>query len=99
LIAVKGSLPISPRPYLRLFQNSAHLLTSLLPTFHFSLVNAHTNTHTQDLALEAVSCITTDLPGGRKEIDVKKYAKVEKLPGGQIEDSRVLKARLFSVPR
>ena len=47
----------------------------------------------QDLALEAVSCITNDLPGGRKEIDVKKYAKVEKLPGGQIEDSRVLKVR------
>ena len=47
----------------------------------------------QDLALEAVNCITNDLPGGRKEIDVKKYAKVEKLPGGQIEDSRVLKVR------
>mmetsp|Transcript_35197 Transcript_35197/g.99643 ORF Transcript_35197/g.99643 Transcript_35197/m.99643 type:complete len:218 (+) Transcript_35197:145-798(+) len=44
-----------------------------------------------DLALEAVSCIAVEHPGGKKEIDVKKYAKVEKLPGGQIEDSRVLK--------
>lgn len=48
-----------------------------------------------DLALEAVNCITNQLPGGRKEIDVKKYAKVEKLPGGQIEDSRVLKGVMF----
>eukprot|EP00873_Tetraselmis_striata_P014268 jgi/Tetstr1/434532/TSEL_023623.t1 len=48
-----------------------------------------------DLALEAVGCITRELPGGGKEIDIKKYAKVEKLPGGQIEDSRVLKGVMF----
>ena len=28
--------------------------------------------------------------GGRKEIDIKKYAKVEKVPGGTIEESKVL---------
>ena len=27
---------------------------------------------------------------GRKEIDIKKYAKVEKVPGGEIANSRVL---------
>jgi len=48
-----------------------------------------------DLALDAVSCVTNLLPSGRKEIDIKKYAKVEKLPGGQIEDSRVLKGVMF----
>lgn len=29
--------------------------------------------------------------GGQKEIDIKNYAKVEKIPGGTIEDCRVLK--------
>ena len=44
------------------------------------------------LALEAVRTVHIE-DGGRKEIDIKRYAKVEKIPGGDVEDSRVLKAR------
>lgn len=47
----------------------------------------------QELALEAVRMVTVDLGGGAKEIDIKNYAKVEKIPGGTIEDCRVLKGR------
>ncbi|KAG8461916.1 hypothetical protein KFE25_013935 [Diacronema lutheri] len=43
-----------------------------------------------ELALDAVQTVYID-SGGRKEIDIKRYAKVEKLPGGDIEHSRVLK--------
>jgi T-complex protein 1 subunit gamma len=43
-----------------------------------------------DLALDAVTTVMVD-QNGRKEIDVKRYAKVEKLPGGELEESRVLK--------
>ena len=43
-----------------------------------------------DLALDAVMRVTVD-DGGRKEIDIKRYAKVEKIPGGEMEDCRVLK--------
>ena len=35
--------------------------------------------------------VTVDLGSGTKEIDIKNYAKVEKIPGGTIEDCRVLK--------
>ncbi len=42
------------------------------------------------LALEAVRTVSHDAGGGRKEIDIKRYARVEKIPGGQIEESRVL---------
>lgn len=42
------------------------------------------------LAIDAVETVHID-EGGRKEIDIKRYAKVEKLPGGNIEESRVLK--------
>lgn len=42
-----------------------------------------------DMALDAVLKVTVE-SGGRKEIDIKKYAKVEKIPGGELEDCRVL---------
>merc|ERR1719486_855585 len=42
------------------------------------------------LALDAVRTVHIE-DGGRKEIDIKRYAKVEKIPGGEVEDSRVLK--------
>uniref|UniRef100_A0AAY4C4I8 T-complex protein 1 subunit gamma n=1 Tax=Denticeps clupeoides TaxID=299321 RepID=A0AAY4C4I8_9TELE len=43
-----------------------------------------------NIALDAVRTVELD-ENGRKEIDIKKYAKVEKIPGGIIEDSCVLK--------
>lgn len=43
------------------------------------------------LALTAVRTVQrTEGPNGRKEIDIKRYARIEKVPGGEIEDSRVL---------
>ncbi|CAG5886939.1 unnamed protein product [Menidia menidia] len=42
------------------------------------------------IALDAVRTVELE-ENGRKEIDIKKYAKVEKVPGGIIEDSCVLK--------
>ncbi|XP_034456431.1 T-complex protein 1 subunit gamma [Hippoglossus hippoglossus] len=43
-----------------------------------------------NIALDAVRTVELD-ENGRKEIDIKKYAKVEKVPGGIIDDSCVLK--------
>lgn len=48
-----------------------------------------------ELALDAVRKVAVDQPDGKKEIDIKKYAKVEKLPGGSIEECRVLNGVLF----
>ena len=42
------------------------------------------------LALQAVRTVTFEVGSGRKEIDIKRYARVEKIPGGEIEDSVVL---------
>lgn len=36
----------------------------------------------QDLAIDAVQTVAVELGNGQREIDVKKYAKVEKIPGG-----------------
>lgn len=50
------------------------------------------------LALDAVAAVTVAPPPGSAappEIDLKKYAKVEKIAGGAIEDSRVLRGVMF----
>jgi T-complex protein 1 subunit gamma len=41
------------------------------------------------LALKAVRTVSWDV-NGKTEVDIKRYARVEKVPGGEIEDSRVL---------
>jgi hypothetical protein len=43
----------------------------------------------QDLALDAVQTVARDVGGGSQECDIKNYAKVEKIPGGTIEDCKV----------
>eukprot|EP00002_Diphylleia_rotans_P032897 TRINITY_DN6945_c0_g3_i2.p1 TRINITY_DN6945_c0_g3~~TRINITY_DN6945_c0_g3_i2.p1 ORF type:complete len:478 (-),score=112.29 TRINITY_DN6945_c0_g3_i2:861-2294(-) len=43
-----------------------------------------------NLALDAVMTVTIDNEG-KKEIDIKRYARVEKVPGGELTDSRVLR--------
>lgn len=47
------------------------------------------------IALEAVSAVSLD-ENGRKEIDIKRYAKIEKIPGGSMEESEVLKGVMFN---
>ena len=49
-----------------------------------------------ELALDAVLCVAADLGNGKMEVDIKKYAKIEKLPGGSLDDCAVLKGVMFS---
>ncbi len=41
------------------------------------------------LAMEAVRCVSVE-KNGHKEIDIKRYAKVEKIPGGTVDECVVL---------
>lgn len=43
-----------------------------------------------EIALNAVQTVAVDKGDGRKEIDIKRYARVEMIPGGTIEESEVL---------
>lgn len=42
------------------------------------------------MALQAVRTVATQDNAGHREIDTKKWARIEKIPGGTIEESRVL---------
>ncbi|KAK7459715.1 hypothetical protein BaRGS_00038951 [Batillaria attramentaria] len=47
------------------------------------------------IALDATKTVFID-EDGRKEIDIKRYAKVEKIPGGTIEESEVLRGVMIN---
>ncbi|SLM33434.1 t-complex protein 1 subunit gamma [Lasallia pustulata] len=44
----------------------------------------------QIIAAFKLRTVSHDVGGGKKEVDIKRYARVEKIPGGEIEDSKVL---------
>ena len=44
-----------------------------------------------NLALDAVMCVARKNEDGTNDIDIKKYAKVEKIAGGSIDDCAVLR--------
>ncbi|KAH7907992.1 chaperonin Cpn60/TCP-1 family [Hygrophoropsis aurantiaca] len=48
------------------------------------------------LALQAVRIVSKEDDGGNKTVDIKRYARVEKIPGGEIEESRVLDGILLN---
>merc|ERR1740138_960477 len=45
-----------------------------------------------DMALSAVTTVSN----GTKEVDIKRYIKTEKIPGGELEDCRVLSGVMFN---
>ena len=49
-----------------------------------------------NLAIDSVLTVTTLRSDGKKDIDIKRYAKVEKIPGGEMKDSEVLKGVMFN---
>ncbi|KAK4353491.1 hypothetical protein RND71_029009 [Anisodus tanguticus] len=48
------------------------------------------------LAIDATRMVGVELGQGLREVDIKKYIKVEKIPGGQLEDSVVLKGVMMN---
>ena len=49
-----------------------------------------------DLAVTAVKRVAIDLGNGKQNIDIKRYAKVEKIPGGELTECRVLDGVMFN---
>lgn len=48
------------------------------------------------LAVQAALCVYEKHANGKQEIDLKRYAKVEKIAGGDLEDCQVLKGVMFN---
>jgi T-complex protein 1 subunit gamma len=50
----------------------------------------------QELAIDAVRVVMRLLDNNKREVEIKKYAKIEKIPGGAIEDCKVLDGVMFT---
>ncbi|CAH0552095.1 unnamed protein product [Brassicogethes aeneus] len=48
-----------------------------------------------NIALDAVNTVLLE-ENGRTEVDIKRYAKVEKIPGGSIEESQIMKGVMIN---
>merc|ERR1719238_1376399 len=49
-----------------------------------------------ELALAAARYVMIELPSGKLEVDLKRYARVEKIPGGELEECEVLQGVMFN---
>jgi T-complex protein 1 subunit gamma len=49
-----------------------------------------------DLALKCALCVRVKQPNGKTEVDLKRYARVEKIPGGDLADCEVLSGVMFN---
>lgn len=48
-----------------------------------------------NIAMDAVNTVLLE-ENGRTEVDIKRYAKVEKIPGGSVDDSTILNGVMFN---
>ena len=49
-----------------------------------------------DMAMTAVKTVAIEKGKDQTEIDIKRYARVEKIPGGTMEESEVLRGVMFN---
>lgn len=49
-----------------------------------------------ELAVKAALTVYEEHPNGKKEIDLKRYAKVEKIAGGELDECQVLQGVMFN---
>jgi T-complex protein 1 subunit gamma len=50
----------------------------------------------QELAVDAVRQVMRDIGSDKREVEIKKYAKIEKIPGGAMSDCRVIDGVMFT---
>ncbi|ODV97289.1 hypothetical protein PACTADRAFT_55718 [Pachysolen tannophilus NRRL Y-2460] len=76
-------------------ENEASMIQLIKASIGTKYVNQWSDKMCQ-LALKAVRTVVIDHGDGNKEIDIKRYVRVEKIPGGEITDSEVLDGVLLN---
>ncbi|GAX13478.1 T-complex protein 1 subunit gamma [Fistulifera solaris] len=79
-------------------QKDKELMKSLIQSTLGTKFSSRWNDLMVDIALQAVLTVAEPKSAGGNEaqVDIKRYAKVEKIPGGEIEECEVLKGVMFN---
>ncbi|KAG0699980.1 chaperonin Cpn60/TCP-1 family [Suillus ampliporus] len=93
--ALKEALAIINRISIPIDTSSDEEMLSLIKTSIGTKFVARWSDLMCHLALQAVRTVASD-DAGHKSVDIKRYARVEKIPGGSIEESRVLDGVLLN---
>ncbi|KAI0695028.1 T-complex protein 1 [Cytidiella melzeri] len=93
--ALKEALEIVKRISIPIDTSSDEDMLSLIKTSIGTKFVARWSDLMCKLALQAVRTVALD-EDGVKSVDIKRYARVEKIPGGEIEQSRVLKGIMLN---
>ena len=98
-LALQEALKICDQQALEVDLSDKDLMKKLVKSTLGTKFSSRWNDLMVDLALQAVLTVATRSSSntlGRVEVDIKRFAKVEKIPGGEIEDCCVLKGVMFN---
>lgn len=101
-LALQEALKICDKLALEVDIKDTELMSKLVNSTIGTKFSSRWNTKMVEMALQAILTVSRDSSftskGGviSKEVDIKRYAKVEKIPGGEISDSCVLKGIMFN---
>jgi T-complex protein 1 subunit gamma len=88
--ALEAALDIADKMAVKIDTNNREEMRTLMRSCIGTKFSSRYGDLICDLALDAVTRVAITDSSGRKEIDIKRYAKVEKFPGGELSDCRVL---------
>ncbi|KAL5973578.1 T-complex protein 1 subunit gamma [Asimina triloba] len=94
--ALEDAIAVLDKIALSVDVNDRSTMLSLVKTCIGTKFTSQFGNLISDLAIDATSMVGVDLGQGMREVDIKKYIKVEKVPGGQLEDSKVLKGVMIN---
>jgi T-complex protein 1 subunit gamma len=90
--ALEYALEVAEKMATRVELSDAAQMRALIRSCIATKFSARYGDLISDLALAAVRCVTVEEgAGGAKEIDTKRYARVEKIPGGELDECTVLR--------
>lgn len=99
-LALQEALKICDRISLKVDINDTELMSKLVKSTIGTKFSSRWNSKMVEMALQATLTVSRASSSSNAyrttEVDIKRYAKVEKIPGGEISDSCVLKGVMFN---
>ena len=93
--ALDAALKICDKFALTVDPSNPDVIKNLVKSSFGTKISSRFGERMVEMAIEATKTVLIK-KGGKYEIDLKRYAKVEKIPGGDLADCKVLKGVMFN---